>query len=829
MLDASRPAGRESYGTPNADRGQPPSTATPVSSEGDAAVAEDRLAGHVGGLVAGEEEVQAGDVPGASEPAERNASDEFLFHLSRHRVEHLRLDGARRHAVDAHRVAGELLGERSRQSDDPGLAGGVVRLAPVAESGDGRGVGDDPAAALPEVGDEGPAGDEGAAQVDRQDALPVLDGEVGGEAVGDDAGVVDEDVGNPDPRDQLGESRLDGIGIADVDLPADEALVVRRFGVLSAGIPDLNAGALGAKEAYRGGPDAPRAAGDDSDPVLQQHSVASLLESGFFEYRGEALLDREPGDEDDPVVAGAVVGQQDLVDALAFGHEHIKDLVTMQEKLVAEVGKEKIKIEADEIDTELVAAVGELASDRIKEANRIPAKEERQGLIDEIRADILEGLAERFPEGAKQIKAEIEALLKADMRGMILKEKRRIDGRALDEVREVTCESSILPRTHGSALFTRGQTQALCVATLGTKLDERMADDLQGKRFKSYYLDYNFPAYSVGEVRFERGPGRRDIGHGHLAERAIEPVIPSDESFPYTIRLVADITESSSSSSMATVCGTSLALMDAGVPIQRPVAGIAMGLILENGEYAILSDILGDEDHLGDMDFKVAGTKDGITSLQMDIKITGITEEIMKAALEQAREGRIEILEEMANAIDTARADVSSNAPRITSISIPKEKIREVIGTGGKVIREICETTGAKIDIEDDGTIKVAAVDGEAGQAAVDWIKNIVAEPEVGVIYDGKVVKIMDFGAFVNFLGARDGLVHISELAEHRVGKVSDVISEGDKVKVKVLAIDARGKVKLSMKVVDQSTGEKIDVKKKGSNVETVGSETSAE
>ena len=414
------------------------------------------------------------------------------------------------------------------------------------------------------------------------------------------------------------------------------------------------------------------------------------------------------------------------------------------------------------------------------------------------------------------------------VRNNILQTGKRIDGRDTKTVRPIISEVGVLPRTHGSALFTRGETQALVVATLGTGEDEQIMDALEGEYRENFLLHYNFPPYSVGEASFLRSPGRREIGHGKLAWRATQAVLPSKEEFPYTIRIVSEITESNGSSSMATVCGTSLALMDAGVPIQRPVAGIAMGLILENGEYAILSDILGDEDHLGDMDFKVAGTKDGITSLQMDIKITGITEEIMKAALEQAHEGRIEILEEMANAIDTARADVSSNAPRITSISIPKEKIREVIGTGGKVIREICETTGAKIDIEDDGTIKVAAVDGEAGQAAIDWIKNIVAEPEVGVIYDGKVVKIMDFGAFVNFLGARDGLVHISELAEHRVGKVSDVISEGDNVKVKVLAIDARGKVKLSMKVVNQSTGEKIDVKKKGSNVETVGSETSA-
>ena len=323
-------------------------------------------------------------------------------------------------------------------------------------------------------------------------------------------------------------------------------------------------------------------------------------------------------------------------------------------------------------------------------------------------------------------------------------------------------------------------------------------------------LHYNFPPYSVGEASFLRSPGRREIGHGKLAWRAIHAVMPTKEAFPYTIRVVSEITESNGSSSMATVCGTSLAMMDAGVPIERPVAGIAMGLIKEDSGYAVLSDILGDEDHLGDMDFKVAGTSTGVTSLQMDIKITGITEEIMKTALAQARDGRIHILGEMGKAIDSARDDVSSNAPRITTISIPKDKIREVIGTGGKVIREICEVTGAKIDIDDDGTIKVAAVDGDAGQAAIDWIRNIVAEPEVGVIYTGKVVKVVDFGAFVNFLGARDGLCHISELAQERVGKVTDVVNEGDSVKVKVLGIDDRGKVKLSMKVVDQETGEEI-------------------
>ena len=402
---------------------------------------------------------------------------------------------------------------------------------------------------------------------------------------------------------------------------------------------------------------------------------------------------------------------------------------------------------------------------------------------------------------------------KSVVRGNIIKTGQRIDGRDTKTVRPIVAEVGILPRSHGSALFTRGETQALAVATLGTGQDEQIIDALDGDYREHFMLHYNFPPYSVGEASFLRSPGRREIGHGKLAWRAIRAVLPTKEDFPYTIRVVSEVTESNGSSSMATVCGTSLSLMDAGVPISRPVAGIAMGLIKEEEGFAVLSDILGDEDHLGDMDFKVAGTDQGVTSLQMDIKITGITEEIMDIALGQAREGRLHILDEMAKSISAARDSVNDNAPRITTLSIPKDKIREVIGTGGKVIREICEVTGAKIDIDDDGTVKVAAVDGDAGQAAIDWIRSIVAEPEVGTIYIGKVVKVVDFGAFVNFLGARDGLVHISELAPQRVGKVTDIVNEGDEVKVKVLGIDDRGKVKLSMKVVDQETGEEISGK----------------
>jgi polyribonucleotide nucleotidyltransferase len=371
----------------------------------------------------------------------------------------------------------------------------------------------------------------------------------------------------------------------------------------------------------------------------------------------------------------------------------------------------------------------------------------------------------------------------------------------------------VLPRAHGSALFTRGETQAIVVATLGTGQDEQIIDALEGEYRSHFLLHYNFPPYATGEAGRMGTPGRREIGHGKLAWRAVHPLLPEKEKFPYTIRVVSEITESNGSSSMASVCGASLSLMDAGVPLTRPVAGIAMGLIKEGEKFAVLSDILGDEDHLGDMDFKVAGTEKGVTALQMDIKITSITEEIMKVALHQAQGGRMHILGEMSKALENAREGVSSNAPRITTITIPKDKIREVIGSGGKVIREICEVTGAKIDIEDDGTIKVAAVDATASQAAIDWIRGIVAEPELGVIYTGKVVKTVDFGAFVNFLGARDGLVHISELAPQRVGKTTDIVKVGDQVKVKVLGFDDRGKVKLSMKQVDQATGEDISGK----------------
>ena len=416
-----------------------------------------------------------------------------------------------------------------------------------------------------------------------------------------------------------------------------------------------------------------------------------------------------------------------------------------------------------------------------------------------------------YEERLKEIKEAVSALKRDKVRRQLLDTGRRIDGRRPDEVRTITCEVGILPRAHGSSLFTRGETQAMVVATLGTGQDEQIIDALVGESRSNFMLHYNFPPYSVGEAGRVGSPGRREIGHGKLAWRALRPLLPKKEDFPYTIRLVSEITESNGSSSMATVCGGSLALMDAGVPLDRPVAGIAMGLIKEGDSFAVLSDILGDEDHLGDMDFKVAGSEAGVTSLQMDIKITSITPEIMQIALDQAKDGRLHILGEMAKALTSARDGLADSAPKITTMSIPVDKIRDIIGPGGKIIREICETTGAKIDIDDDGTVKVAAVTGASGEAAVARIQDIVAEPELGVIYNGKVVKTVDFGAFVNFLGAKDGLVHISELQNGRTEKTTDICKEGDMVKVKVIGFDDRGKVKLSMKRVDQETGADLE------------------
>jgi polyribonucleotide nucleotidyltransferase len=506
------------------------------------------------------------------------------------------------------------------------------------------------------------------------------------------------------------------------------------------------------------------------------------------------------------------LGEDIMLGAVMFGHQQMQPVIQAIIELAERAAKDPWDLppasgEAEAIEAKTRQAVGaDLAA-----AYAERQKQRRSDMLDAAKAK----LAPLFTEPAQLQHAQkaFKGLEKDIVRGAILKGEPRIDGRDTKTIRPITCEVGVLPRAHGSALFTRGETQAIVVTTLGTGQDEQIIDALEGEYRSNFMLHYNFPPYSTGEAGRMGAPGRREIGHGKLAWRAVHPLLPSKEGFPYTLRVVSEITESNGSSSMATVCGASLSLMDSGVPLKRPVAGIAMGLIKEGGSFAVLSDILGDEDHLGDMDFKVAGTDQGVTALQMDIKITSITEEIMKIALGQAKDGRLHILREMASALSKAREAVSSNAPRITTITIPKDKIREVIGSGGKVIREICEVTGAKIDIEDDGTIKVAAVDATASQAAIDWIRGIVAEPELGVVYTGKVVKTVDFGAFVNFLGARDGLVHISELAPHRVGKTTDIVKVGDQVKVKVLGFDDRGKVKLSMKQVDQATGEDISNK----------------
>ncbi len=502
-----------------------------------------------------------------------------------------------------------------------------------------------------------------------------------------------------------------------------------------------------------------------------------------------------------------------MLSAVMEGHRSFQPVIDAIIQLAEHCAKEPLPLtDPSEVSKTVAAKLQAEVRAKLATAYGETAKQVRQTNVRAVKAE-----AKKLFEGKD---AELAAFgeqfgnLEADVvRNAVLDTGKRIDGRDTKTVRPIVAEVGILPRAHGSALFTRGETQALVVVTLGTGQDEQIIDALEGEYREHFMLHYNFPPYSVGEVRRMGSPGRREIGHGKLAWRALRPMMPGKDKFPYTVRVVSEITESNGSSSMASVCGGSLALMDGGVPMERPVAGIAMGLIKEGERFAVLSDILGDEDHLGDMDFKVAGTTNGITALQMDIKITSITEEIMKVALGQAKDGRIHILGEMSKGLVGAREGVAATAPRITQFTIPKDKIREVIGTGGKVIREITEQTGTKIDIEDDGTIKVAAVDAVAGQKAIDWIKGIVAEPEIGVIYTGKVVKCVEFGAFVNFLGSKDGLVHISELAPRRVAKVGDVVSEGQQVKVKVLGVDDRGKVRLSMKAVDQATGEDISDK----------------
>ncbi|MEP9372072.1 polyribonucleotide nucleotidyltransferase [Mesorhizobium sp. KR1-2] len=513
-----------------------------------------------------------------------------------------------------------------------------------------------------------------------------------------------------------------------------------------------------------------------------------------------------------------------MLGAVMFGHKGFQPVIDAIIKLAEVAAKDPRDFTSpsySELETEMLAIVeGDL-----REAYKIVDKQARYAAVDAAKAKVKEAFAAEGEEApkwsAEQVASVFKELQAKIVRWNILDTGSRIDGRDLKTVRNIVSEVGVLPRTHGSSLFTRGETQALVVATLGTGEDEQYVDALTGMYKETFLLHYNFPPYSVGETGRMGSPGRREIGHGKLAWRAVHPMLPAAEQFPYTLRVVSEITESNGSSSMATVCGTSLALMDAGVPLQKPVAGIAMGLIKEGDRFAVLSDILGDEDHLGDMDFKVAGTTNGITALQMDIKINGITEEIMDVALGQAKDGRLHILGEMAKALSEGRKELGEFAPRIEVMHIPTDKIREVIGSGGKVIREIVEKTGAKINIEDDGTVKIASSNAKEIEAAKKWIHTIVAEPEVGEIYEGTVVKTADFGAFVNFFGPRDGLVHISQLSNERVAKTTDVVKEGQKVFVKLMGFDERGKVRLSMKVVDQETGKEIVREKKAEDEET--------
>jgi polyribonucleotide nucleotidyltransferase len=516
------------------------------------------------------------------------------------------------------------------------------------------------------------------------------------------------------------------------------------------------------------------------------------------------------------------LSEEIVLGGVNFAHKEMQTVIDAIIDLAEHAAKEPFDFQPEDTDA-LKAEVKKAVGKDLSDAYKIQAKGDRVAALGAAKTKAIETFAksDTNPAGIDPLKlVSVFKELEADIvRRSILDTGIRIDGRTVDKVRPILGEVGILPRTHGSALFTRGETQAIVVATLGTGDDEQFIDALEGTYKEAFLLHYNFPPYSVGETGRMGSPGRREIGHGKLAWRALRPMLPSKEDFPYTIRLVSEITESNGSSSMATVCGSSLAMMDAGVPLIRPVSGIAMGLILEKDGFAVLSDILGDEDHLGDMDFKVAGTSEGLTSLQMDIKIAGITPAIMEQALAQAKGGRAHILEEMNKAMDAPREDVGDYAPKIETITIPTDKIREVIGSGGKVIREIVATTGAKVDINDEGTVKVSASDGAKIKAAIDWIKSITDEAEVGKIYDGKVVKVVDFGAFVNFFGAKDGLVHVSQISNERVAKPSDVLKEGQIVKVKLLGFDDRGKTKLSMKIVDQETGEDLS-KKEGATEE---------
>ena len=505
--------------------------------------------------------------------------------------------------------------------------------------------------------------------------------------------------------------------------------------------------------------------------------------------------------------------EEEMLGAVMFAHDECRKVIGAIIELAEQAAKDPWELASGDDHADMKSAIKQMIGDDIAKAYKLTDKSARSDALNEAREKVKAHYSSEEFDGQQKMTAIklVKKLESEIVRGAILKDGQRIDGRKLDEVRPIEAIVGLLPRTHGSSLFTRGETQAICTTTLGTKDAEQMIDGLEGLSYNHFMLHYNFPPYSVGEVGRFGFTGRREIGHGKLAWRALHPVLPSHEDFPYTIRVLSDITESNGSSSMATVCGGCLSMMDAGVPIERPVSGIAMGLILEGDDFAVLSDILGDEDHLGDMDFKVAGSESGITSLQMDIKVAGITQEIMTKALEQAKAGRAHILGEMTKALGSARTGVSKHAPRIETMQIDKSKIRDVIGTGGKVIREIVAETGAKVDIDDEGVIKISSSNSDEIEAARKWIEGIVEEAEVGKVYTGKVVNIVDFGAFVNFMGGKDGLVHVSEMKNERVEKPTDVVSEGQEVKVKVLEIDNRGKVRLSMRVVDQETGEELE------------------